>query len=126
MKNLEKDTNLLNGKGETDKLDWITVKGTHIPVQEGQTPKEAVENRFEKKKEKHIMLGKKEYAEFCSIIRTRYTNKIPDRGRIFGEHFYYEFSYNKKDGRLTCRNKIQIMGNERRISNIERRIYRNK
>ena len=48
MSEFEKDNNLLDGKGESD-VDWITVNGNHIPIKEGETPKEAVENHFKNK-----------------------------------------------------------------------------
>ena len=42
MDEMKKDTNLLNGKGETEDVYWITVNGAHIPVEEGETKKEAI------------------------------------------------------------------------------------
>lgn len=42
---MEKDNNLLHGKGEND-VEWITVNGAHIPIEDGQTPQEAIKNHF--------------------------------------------------------------------------------
>lgn len=46
--NFKKDNNLLNGKGEND-IEWITVNGAHIPIKDGETPKQAIENKFKDK-----------------------------------------------------------------------------
>ncbi len=46
MEEFKKDNNIMSGKGEND-IDWITVKGSHIPLKDGQTPKEAIQQHFE-------------------------------------------------------------------------------
>lgn len=48
MEQFTKDSSLLNGKGEDDGVDWITVKGNHIPIKDGETPKEAIKKHFDK------------------------------------------------------------------------------
>ena len=57
-----KDKSLLNGKGENDNVkSWITIKGTHIPIKNGETQEEAIKKHFEEKeinknqKEKNTM-----------------------------------------------------------------------
>lgn len=45
---MEKDNNLLHGKGEDD-VEWITVNGSHVPIKDGQTPQEAIKNHFANK-----------------------------------------------------------------------------
>ena len=41
----------MDGMGERDEIErWITVKGNHIPIKKGQTPKQAIEQAFDKPK----------------------------------------------------------------------------
>ena len=55
---MKKDTNLLNGKGEIDNVSWITVNGAHIPIEEGESKKEAITKHFKNKKEQQAHLEK--------------------------------------------------------------------
>ena len=48
---MKKDTNLLNGKGEDEDVYWITVNGAHIPVEEGESKKDAITKHFKDKAE---------------------------------------------------------------------------
>lgn len=42
---------MLDGLGENDEIErWITVKGNHVPIKKGQTPKQAIEQAFDKPK----------------------------------------------------------------------------
>lgn len=44
-------TGLMDGMGESDEIErWITVKGNHVPIKEGQTPKQAIEQAFDRSK----------------------------------------------------------------------------
>ena len=46
-----KKSGLLDGLGENDEIErWIMVKGNHIPIKKGQTPKQAIEQAFDKSK----------------------------------------------------------------------------
>ena len=46
-----KKTGLMDGLGENDEIErWITVKGNHVPIKKGQTPKQAIEQAFDKPK----------------------------------------------------------------------------
>lgn len=46
-----KKTGLMDGMGESDEIErWITVKGNHVPIKKGQTPKQAIEQAFDKPK----------------------------------------------------------------------------
>ena len=46
-------TGLMDGMGESDEIErWITVKGNHVPIKKGQTPKQAIEQAFDKPKNK--------------------------------------------------------------------------
>lgn len=44
---MEKDNNIMKGQGEDGK--WITVNGTHVFVEEGQSVEDAVNSKFDKK-----------------------------------------------------------------------------
>lgn len=119
-----KDNSLTAGKGETEEISWITSNSAHIPIHEGQTKQEAVEEFSEKsliKKIKNdiVELPKQEYAEFCSAIRTKYANKIPARGTLLYGDSYYAFTHNKKEEKTLCRFKIPILGNEEKINEWE-------
>lgn len=47
-----KKSGLLDGLGENDEIErWITVKGNHVPIKKGQTPKQAIEQVFGEKKQ---------------------------------------------------------------------------
>ena len=44
-------TGLMGGMGESDEIErWITVKGNHVPIKKGQTPKQAIEQAFDRSK----------------------------------------------------------------------------
>lgn len=46
-----KKTGLMDGLGENDEIErWITVKGNHVPIKKGQTPKQAIEQAFDRSK----------------------------------------------------------------------------
>ena len=46
-----KKTGHMDGMGESDEIErWITVKGNHVPIKKGQTPKQAIEQAFDKPK----------------------------------------------------------------------------
>lgn len=48
---MNKDKNLLNGKGEDD-ISWITVNGAHIPIKDGEDKAAAIKKHFEYSAEK--------------------------------------------------------------------------
>lgn len=60
------------------------------------------------KKPTAVMLPKKLYAEFDSIIRTKYADKIPKNGYITcynpieGYNYYMQFAYDKGEERIIC------------------------
>ena len=46
-----KKTGLMDGMGESDEIErWITVKGDHVSIKKGQTPKQAIEQAFDRSK----------------------------------------------------------------------------
>lgn len=55
-----------------------------------------------------IILSKDEYSQFCSEIKTLYTNKIPTKGSIFIDKYYYRFTYNKRTELIVCNVRLDI------------------
>lgn len=49
---MKKSTDLLQGKGENEEQEWITVKGKHIPVGEKESKEEAVKKFVERHENK--------------------------------------------------------------------------
>lgn len=44
-------TGHMDGMGESDEIErWITVKGNHVPIKKRQTPKQAIEQAFDRSK----------------------------------------------------------------------------
>ncbi len=43
MSEIKKENNLMSGKGEQD-IEWITANGSHIPIKDGESKQEAVDN----------------------------------------------------------------------------------
>lgn len=119
-----KDTNLMSGKGEDD-VEWFTTKnGVHIPIREGQTREEAVKNFFAEQLKKDckngtLILPKKEYGKMCSLVNTKYANKIPPKGIIRDEECFYLFTYNRRQYRILFKFKIKIDGNEDFLNRLE-------
>lgn len=120
---------------ENDKINgkWVTLKnGRHIFIKEGQTLAGALKESDRQKTEdlkriydsdfggtdghKVVWLEKKEYAEVCSAIRTKFADNIPAKGCIFHKNDFYGFHYNEKTYRIVFRLKIEIEGNEDLIS----------
>lgn len=66
-----------------------------------------------------IILETNEYAQFCSVIRTRYTNKIPKAGSVFLANDYYLFRYNRKTEQILCVVKMDIDSNRNVINKLE-------
>lgn len=53
---MEKNSNLMTGQGEDGK--WITVNGSHVFVQEGQSVEDAMNTQFNKKSKQNNNAGK--------------------------------------------------------------------
>ncbi len=68
--------------------------------------------------EKTVLLPKKEYAEFCSSVRTKYADRIPKQGQMLYGGNYYRFRYSKSQERIVCTFRLRIEGNERKINNL--------
>ncbi len=66
-------------------------------------------------KQKSIFLSKEDYAKLCSIVKTKYTNKIPKTGYVFDDKHFYRFEYNKNMEKIICKGVLQIEGNENLI-----------
>lgn len=67
---------------------------------------------------RHIDLPKREYAELCSAIRTKFADKIPAKGQMLYGDSYYQFRYDKKQERIVCSLKLAIKDNEKLIDDI--------
>lgn len=85
------------------------------------TPEQAYDDYGEisAKRSKVMNLPKKEYAEVCSAIRTKYGNKIPTKGDLFNGDYYYIYKYSKQNEQILCTEKIKIDGNEWYISMLQ-------
>lgn len=73
---LEKGFTMANDKD--DDIEWITVKGTHIPIKKGQTAKEAIEERFGNGTEGY--LAKKDYEQAQKLHE--YTERKKEERKI--------------------------------------------
>lgn len=63
MDSFEKDKSILDGKGEPD--EWITVEnGEAVPIQKGQTKREAISEHFDKEPEDISTLLGQEYSGY--------------------------------------------------------------
>lgn len=125
------------GKDEDD-VDWVTVKGNHIPIKEGETKKEAVAEFIESKEvakegQKGYTMGEKQASsnstqqslptvtkqviEFASgrddksITKDKVLDQIQD------------FSYVSKDGKKYSYNKQQI---QKMVNDVEAKIEEGK
>ena len=59
-----------------------------------------------------IWLDTKEYGEVCRAIRTKFANKIPDKGNmLYGNHFYV-YTHGRYSHKIVYKLKIEIEGNE--------------
>ena len=90
--------------GTKDDVEWITVKGNHIPVKDGQTKEQAVkeflENKVEKQSKrdkikkrdrKEVKLPKAEYAKVMHELNTNLTKEQRRKKRItrFIDNYIY-------------------------------------
>ena len=64
------------------------------------------------------MLTKQEYAELCAAIRTLYADRIPAMGYMLYKNHFYVYNYDIHMHRIECVEKIEIVGNEIRLSKI--------
>lgn len=62
------DKNIMSGKGENDKIKWITVNGSHIPIEGGETPKQAIKNHFEDKEKTGVKHNPAKVQEVAKLI----------------------------------------------------------
>lgn len=108
-------------------IGWVygILKHEHNVETDGMTPEEAFEKLRElersdyKKSKKHIELPKKEYAELCGAIRTKFADRIPEAGGILYENSYYRYTYAHSKEQILCREKYEIIGNEERTAVLE-------
>ncbi len=72
------------------------------------------------KKKSTFLLDKKEYAELCSAVRTKYADKVPRDGQILYGKYFYCFHYKKSQERIVCTFRLQIEDNEEEIEYLMR------
>ena len=75
------------------------------------------------RKAKPIQLPAQEYAELDSAIRTKYGNKIPKNGLHLYKDHAYVYNYNKRQEKMVCISKIQIVGNEEKIKELQQELW---
>lgn len=81
----------------------------------GITPQNAYDSKSDRNTfpaPKKLILPKSEYAEVCSAVRTKYTNKIPANGQLLYGDNYYLFKYSKGQEKVEFTFKVKIEGNE--------------
>ena len=67
MSDFKNDKNIMNGKGEDD-IEWITVKGNHIPIKDGESPKEAIKKHFANKDKVSSIEYKQQIHNLISVL----------------------------------------------------------
>ena len=72
------------------------------------------------KKKNTVLLEKKEYAELCSAVRTKYADKVPRDGQILYGKYFYCFHYTKSQEQIVCTFRLQIENNEEEIEYLMR------
>ena len=118
MVQFKNDKSLLRGKGEGD-VQWVTINGAHIPIKDGENVGQALNNISKTKSRRYLTLPKKEYAELCSAIRTKYADKIPKQRGILYKNHYYVYNYDKSTEKILFIDKLAIIGNEEIIKRME-------
>lgn len=101
MSKFERDDNIMNGKGESD-IDWITVKGNHIPIKDGESPGEAIKKHFAKKDK----VNEQKRLRELGVEDNNLTQKIFGKSGIsFDKNGDYEINYNIWEKELKEREK---------------------
>ena len=59
-----------------------------------------------------VKLPTNEYAEVCGAIRTKYANKIPNKGNMLHGNHFYVYTHSRYSHKIVCMLKIEIEGNE--------------
>lgn len=67
MSDFKKENNLMSGKGEDD-VQWITVKGNHIPIKNGESPQEAIKNHFANKNKVNQIGRNQQIKDLISVL----------------------------------------------------------
>ncbi len=102
---------------------YVHKDGTKEWVPDGERPKYKPNEQKTKsgsaKANNIVILPPKEYAAVCSAVRTRYANKIPDKGSVFYGNNYYRFTYNKNDEKIEYALSLPIENNEKYINWLE-------
>lgn len=97
---------------------FVEKKGAQKNGYDSRSDIQPLKSRIISESKSHIDLPKKEYAELCSAIRTKFANKIPAKGQMLYGICYYRFNYNKQQAKIVCSYKLPINGNEKLIDDI--------
>ena len=91
---MKKNNNLMSGKGEKGK--WITVNGSHVFIEDGQSVDDAVDRHFTKEQNR-------EFAENNEIKTKKiHLQGLPDRNAVeasnlkVGDEMIWNFGYKEK------------------------------
>lgn len=122
MEEFKKDNNIMSGKGEND-IDWITVKGSHIPLKDGQTSKEAIQQHFGNQTTKKDAIGhlvntlKKIKNIKLKEIHTFIKSLEPISLRMNGDEIIAEFDKFTADKNVYGHGKSDKAGYDYKINN---------
>lgn len=75
METIKNDKDLMSGKGEQD-IQWITANGSHIPIKEGESKQEAVEEHFKKVRQNGNVVHKLGEIKKNSIVKQVLGNRL--------------------------------------------------
>lgn len=136
MDKFENDKSLMKGKGEQD-IQWITANGAHIPIQEGESKKEAVDNFINDKQKQEAVqslvnvLKNASYVKSnnnSSNIKTKLSNKQlvekimsfqPIELQIGDRTIIAQFDKYSANKNIYGRNRSDYKGFEYKKNNIE-------
>lgn len=104
------DIDFLNNESKKEDVDWITVKGNHIPVKKGENPKESI-NKFLKQKKIVSDFDELKYGD--SFVYS-FEGKVVE-GMLIGD----------KDGGKSQLNKVRIL-TPYGVKEISAQSFRNK
>lgn len=120
--NLEDYDDLENNpaKVENEKIDWITVKGNHIPIKEGESAKEAVSGFIEKKSDDKKQDKFKEKKE---AIRER-LKKEPKKEKPYVEGVDRDYLKSDIKGLEKSLEEARKDGNEEKVADLNAKLHK--
>ena len=102
-----------------DRVGRFTFKGTPNEIKNLQQLGIDTQTLTNENDDDIIILETNEYAQFCSVIRTRYANKIPRVGSVFLANDYYLYKYKRETEQILCVLKMDIDSNTNVINKLE-------